>query len=201
MSLIDKYLLELGYSDNDELFEPGDKLQIRIPFVFGEKQINLCPFIVPYYSKKSYLQVELKSALTSGCSRDEVDIRMKNLMRNIKYGDPGRLGEMGWEAHYITDPTLFTAEERAKILVSAFKKFRRLILKHEWLDGIYAQPGDIIVSHPLGIKFDKGFNEESEKEGTFQRSVLSKKVFRFGEIKEDGMQYAIIGEDLDMHPI
>jgi hypothetical protein len=41
MSLIDKYLLELGYSDNDELFGSGDKLQIKVPFVFGEKQINL----------------------------------------------------------------------------------------------------------------------------------------------------------------
>lgn len=201
MSLIDKYLLELGYSDDDKLYEPGEKLQIKIPFVFESKQINICPFIVPYYSKKSYLQVELKSCLKSGITREELDTRMKNLMRNIKYGEPGRLGEMGWEAHYITDPTLFTTEERARILVSSFKKFRQLILKHEWLDGIYAQPGDIIVSHPLGIKFDKGFNEESEKEGTFQRSILSKKVFKFGEVKEDGMQYAIIGEDLDMHPI
>ena len=57
------------------------------------------------------------------------------------------------------------------------------------------------MSHPLGIKFDMGFTEESEKEGTFQRSVLSKKVFKFGEVKEDGMQYAVIGDDLDMHPI
>ena len=201
MSLIDKYLLELGYSDNDELFGSGDKLQIKVAFVFGEKQINLCPFIVPYYSKKSYLQVELKTCLLSGIPREELDRRMRNLMDNIKYGEPGRLGEMGWEAEYVTDPTLFTIEERARILVSAFKKFRKLILKHEWLDGIHAQPGDIIVSHPLGIKFDKGFNEESEKEGTFQRSILSKKVFKFGELKEDGMQYAIIGEDLDMHPI
>lgn len=201
MNLIDKYLSELGYFDNDELFEPGDKLQIKIPFVFGEKQINLCPFIIPYYSKKSYLQVELRTCIMSGCNEDTIHYKIKNLMSNIRYGEPGRVGEMGWEAEYITDPRLFTPEERAKILVSGFKKFRKLILKHEWLDGIYAQPGDIIVSHPLGIKFDMGFNEESEKEGTFQRSVLSKKVFRFGELKEDGMQYAIIGEDLDMHPI
>ena len=98
-------------------------------------------------------------------------------------------------------PQEFSATERARILVSGFKKFRKLILRGEWLEGIRTQPGDIIVSHPLGIKFDKGFNPESEQEGTFQRSVLSKKVFKFGEVKSDGMQYAIIGEDLDMHPI
>ena len=108
---------------------------------------------------------------------------------------------MGWDAEYLIDPREFSAEERARIVVSSFKKFRSLILRGEWLDGIRAQPGDIVASRPIGIKFDMGFNDESEKEGTLQRSILSKKVFKFGELKEDGMQYSIIGEDLDMHPI
>tara|TARA_B100002019_G_C21104623_1_gene515285 strand:- start:155 stop:760 length:606 start_codon:yes stop_codon:yes gene_type:complete len=201
MNLIDKYLFGLGYEDNSELIEPGQKLQIKIPFEFDNKQINICPFIVPYYTKKSYLDVELKANLTDRIPQDELDFRMKCLIKNIQFDKPGRLGEMGWEAEYITDPSLFTASERARIAVSSFKKFRKLILKGDWLDGIKSQPGDIIVSHPLGIKFDQGFTEDSEKEGTFQRSVLSKKVFKFGEVKEDGMQYAIIGDDLDMHPI
>jgi len=201
MQVIDKYLLEMGYFTDEELFEPGDKLQIKIPYIAEGKQINLCPFIVPYYSKKSYLAVGLKSLFMSGFAREDVDRKMHDLITNIKYGEPGRLGEMGWEAEYVIDPQEFSATERARILVSGFKKFRKLILKGEWLEGIRAQPGDIIVSHPLGIKFDKGFNPESEEEGTFQRSILSKKVFKFGEVKSDGMQYAIIGEDLDMHPI
>jgi len=201
MNLIDNYLSELGYNDDSELQEPGQKLQIKIPFVFGDKEINICPFIVPFFTKKSYLDVELKANLTDRLPKEQLDFRMKCLIKNIQFDKPGRIGEMGWEAEYITDPTEFTATERGRIAVSAFKKFRKLILRGEWLDGITAQPGDIIVSHPLGIKFDMGFTEESEKEGTFQRSVLSKKVFKFGEVKEDGMQYAIIGDDLDMHPI
>ena len=60
MQVIDKYLLEMGYFTDEELFEPGDKLQIKIPYIAEGKQINLCPFIVPYYSK-SYLAVGLKS--------------------------------------------------------------------------------------------------------------------------------------------
>lgn len=201
MNLIDNYLSELGYNDDSELHEPGQKLQIKIPFVFGDKEINICPFIVPFYTKKSYLDVELKANLTDRLPKNELDFRMECLIKNIQFDKPGRVGEMGWEAEYITDPTEFTATERGRIVVSSFKKFRKLILKGEWLDGITGQPGDIIVSHPLGIKFDMGFTEESEKEGTFQRSVLSKKVFKFGEVKEDGMQYAVIGDDLDMHPI
>ena len=201
MQIIDKYLSEMGYFTDEELFEPGDKLQIKIPYISGGKQINLCPFIVPYYSKKSYLAVELKNLFMSGFNREDIDRKMHDLITNSRYGEPGRLGEMGWEAEYVIDPTEFTASERSRILVSGFKKFRQLIIRGEWLEGIHAQPGDIIVSHPLGIKFDKGFNTESEKEGTHQRSILSKRVFKFGEVKSDGMQYAIIGEDLDMHPI
>ena len=43
MQVIDKYLLEMGYFTDEELFEPGDKLQIKIPYIAEGKQINLCP--------------------------------------------------------------------------------------------------------------------------------------------------------------
>lgn len=197
---IDEYLLSLGYEDKETLYEPGKKLSIKIPFDFNGKRINICPYIVPYYSKKSYIAAEYNHS--SYYDTPEVTKqKILNLIKYIKYPEPGRVGDMGWEAEYLVDPREFTAEERARIVVSSFKKFRTLILKGEWLDGIRAQPGDIVASKPIGIKFDMGFNEESEKEGTLQRSILSKKVFKFGELKEDGMQYSIIGEDLDMHPI
>jgi len=197
---IDKYLLSLGYDDKETLYEPGEKLSIKIPFDFNGKRINICPYIIPYYSKKSYIAAEYNHS--SYYDAPEVTRqKILNLIEYIKYPEPGRVGDMGWEAEYLVDPREFTTEERARIVVSSFKKFRTLILKGEWLDGIRAQPGDIVASRPIGIKFDMGFNEESEKEGTLQRSILSKKVFKFGELKEDGIQYSIIGEDLDMHPI
>lgn len=197
---IDEYLLSLGYDDKETLYEPGKKLSIKIPFDFNGKRINICPYIVPYYSKKSYIAAEYNHS--SYYDTPEITKqKILNLIKYIKYPEPGRVGDMGWEAEYLVDPREFTAEERARIVVSSFKKFRTLILKGEWLDGIRAQPGDIVASKPIGIKFDMGFNDESEKEGTLQRSILSKKVFKFGELKEDGMQYSIIGEDLDMHPI
>ena len=86
MQVIDKYLLEMGYFTDEELFEPGDKLQIKIPYIAEGKQINLCPFIVPYYSKKSYLAVGLKSLFMSGFARQDVDRKMHDLMTNIRYG-------------------------------------------------------------------------------------------------------------------
>lgn len=197
---IDEYLLSLGYEDNDILYEPGKKLSIKIPFDFNGKRIIICPYVIPYYSKKSYLAAEYNYSVYYDSPKITKN-KILNLIQNIKYPEPGRVGDVGWEAQYLVDPREFTAEERARITVSSFKKFRSFILKGEWLDGIKAQPGDIIASRPIGIKFDMGFNEESEKEGTLQRSILSKKVFKFGELKEDGMQYAFIGEDLDMHPI
>ena len=197
---IEEYLLSLGYDDKEQLYEPGKKLSIKIPFDFNGKRINICPYIIPYYSKKSYIAAEYKYSVYYDAP-EVTRQKILNLIKYIKYPEPGRVGDMGWEAEYIVDPREFTAEERARIVVSSFKKFRTLILKGEWLDGIRAQPGDIVASKPIGIKFDMGFNDKSEKEGTLQRSILSKKVFKFGELKEDGMQYSIIGEDLDMHPI
>ena len=197
---IEEYLLSLGYDDKEPLYEPGKKLSIKISFDFNGKKINICPYIVPYYSKKSYIAAEYN--YSSYYDTPEVTKqKILNLISYIKYPEPGRVGDMGWDAEYLIDPREFSAEERAGIVVSSFKKFRSLILRGEWLDGIRAQPGDIVASRPIGIKFDMGFNDESEKEGTLQRSILSKKVFKFGELKEDGMQYSIIGEDLDMHPI
>lgn len=197
---IEEYLLSLGYDDKEPLYEPGKKLSIKIPFNFNGKKINICPYIVPYYSKKSYIAAEYNYSSYYDAPKVTKQ-KILNLISYIKYPEPGRVGDMGWDAEYLIDPREFTAEERARIVVSSFKKFRSLILKGEWLDGIRAQPGDIVASRPIGIKFDMGFNDESEKEGTLQRSILSKKVFKFGELKEDGMQYSIIGEDLDMHPI
>jgi len=204
---ITDYLFDLGYKDKENVFKQNDKVSIKIPFNFNGKRINICPYIIPYLNKKSYLNVEFESFYNDSLQKKK---NILNLIKNIKYPENGRVAEMGWEAEYLIDPREFTAEERARILISSFKKFRSLILNHTWLNGtdefgnkfeISAQPGDIIVSKPIGIKFDMGFTEESEKEGTLQRSILSKKVFKFGDLKEDGMQYAIIGEDLDMHPI
>ncbi len=195
---IDSFLNNLGYDDKSEVIPPSEKIGLKILYEFGDKKIIICPYVIVYQNKKSYLNVEYEYS-TYYDHPDVTKQKIINLIDNIKYPNPGRVGDVGWEAKYLMDPTLFTKKERSYIALSSFKKFKDFL--KSGMNGQCADPGDIICSKPIGIKFDKGFNEDSEKEGTLQRSILSKKVFSFGELKEDGMQYAIYGEDQELHPI
>lgn len=195
---IDNLLTSLGYDDKNKLIPPTDKIGPKLLYEFGDKKIIINPYVIVYQNKKSYLNVEYEY---SSYYDDPETTKQKilNLIETIRYPSPGRIGDVGWDAKYLMDPTKFTKKERAYIALSSFKKFK-LFLK-TGMNGQCGDPGDIICSRPIGIKFDKGFNDESEKEGTIQRSILSKKVFSFGELKSDGMQYAIYDENLELHPI
>lgn len=192
------FLNDLGYSEDNKIIQPSDKIGLKLLYEFGNKRIVIFPYVIVYQNKLSYLNVEYEHSSYYD-DRETTKEKMLDLIKNIQYPNPGRVGEVGWDAQYLMDPTLFTKKERAYITLSCFKKFKEFLrtgMKEEC-----ANPGDIICSKPLGIKFDKGFNAESELEGTIQRSVLSKKVFSFGELKNDGLQYAVYGEDSELHPI
>ena len=59
---------------------------------------------------------------------------------------------------------------------------------------VYPQPGMILVARPVGPKIDQGFTESSLTIGSRQRSIVAKKL-GFGDLKEDGFQYARYDED------
>lgn len=195
---IDNFLTSLGYEDSSSIIPPSDKLGPTLLYQIDDKKILICPYVIVYENKKSYLNLEYEYSSYYD-DYETTKKKMINLINNIQYPNPGRVGEVGWDAKYPIDPTLFTKKERSQIAVSCFKKFKEFL--KSGMNGVCGNPGDIICSKPIGIKFDKGFNDESEQEGTLQRSILSKKVFSFGELKEDGLQYAIYGNNLELYPI
>ena len=198
---IHDYIKTLGYDDNSPIEGVHLKVGTKFGFEFDGNGIVICPYVIEYKNKLTYINLAYEN-LRPKHSPVKLMKKIENLIENIRYPEPGRIGDVGWDVKYLVDPTNFTAKQRAKIAVSSFRQMKKLLIGTEsGMAGLKGEPGDIIVSDPLGIKFDLGHTKESEQQGTIQRSVLSKKVFNFGDVKEDGMQYAIYDEDYNLQPI
>ena len=198
---IHDYIKTLGYDDNSPIEGVHLKVGTKFGFEFDGNGIVICPYVIEYKNKLTYINLAYEN-LRPKHSPVKLMKKIENLIENIRYPEPGRIGDVGWDVKYLVDPTNFTAKQRAKIAVSSFRQMKKLLIGTEsGMAGLKGEPGDIIVSDPLGIKFDLGHTKESEQQGTIQRSVLSKKVFNFGEVKEDGMQYAIYDDDYILQPI
>ena len=198
---IHDYIKTLGYDDNSPIEGVHLKVGTKFGFEFNGNGIVICPYVIEYKNKLTYINLAYEN-LRPKHSPSKLMKKIENLIENIRYPEPGRIGDVGWDVKYLVDPTNFTAKQRAKIAVSSFRQMKKLLIGTEsGMAGLKGEPGDIIVSDPLGIKFDLGHTKASEQQGTIQRSVLSKKVFNFGEVKDDGMQYAIYDEDYNLQPI
>ena len=198
---IHDYIKTLGYDDNSPIEGVHLKVGTKFGFEFNGNGIVICPYVIEYKNKLTYINLAYEN-LRPKHSPVKLMKKIENLIENIRYPEPGRIGDVGWDVKYLVDPTNFTAKQRAKIAVSSFRQMKKLLIgTTSGMAGLKGEPGDIIVSDPLGIKFDLGHTKESEQKGTIQRSVLSKKVFNFGEVKDDGMQYAIYDEDYNLQPI
>ena len=198
---IHDYIKTLGYDDNSPIEGVHLKVGTKFGFEFNGNGIVICPYVIEYKNKLTYINLAYEN-LRPKHSPSKLMKKIENLIENIKYPEPGRIGDVGWDVKYLVDPTNFTAKQRAKIAVSSFRQMKKLLIGTEsGMAGLKGEPGDIIVSDPLGIKFDLGHTKESEQQGTIQRSILSKKVFNFGDVKEDGMQYAIYDQDYNLQPL
>jgi len=198
---IHDYIKTLGYDDNSPIEGVHLKVGTKFGFEFDGNGIVICPYVIEYKNKLTYINLAYEN-LRPKHSPSKLMKKIENLIENIRYPEPGRIGDVGWDVKYLVDPTNFTAKQRAKIAVSSFRQMKKLLIGTEsGMAGLKGEPGDIIVSDPLGIKFDLGHTKESEQQGTIQRSILSKKVFNFGDVKEDGMQYAIYDQDYNLQPI
>jgi len=198
---IHDYIKTLGYDDNSPIEGVHLKVGTKFGFEFNGNGIVICPYVIEYKNKLTYINLAYEN-LRPKHSPSKLMKKIENLIENIKYPEPGRIGDVGWDVKYLVDPTNFTAKQRAKIAVSSFRQMKKLLIgTKSGMAGLKGEPGDIIVSDPLGIKFDLGHTKESEQQGTIQRSVLSKKVFNFGDVKEDGMQYAIYDQDYNLQPL
>ena len=184
--------------DSPPAVRPKGKVGHNIGFDFKGKQIVLAPYCIEYKSKHDYIRCEW-SEIKNNHSESYVRDKIIKLCDNVRIMEPGRVGDVGWDVKYLCDPTLFTPRQRAYMAIKGFGQMKKFL--YSGMMGLKARPGDVIASRPTGYKFDMGHTSESEEAGTDQRSLLSKKYFGFGDVKEDGMQYAYYDENYELQPI
>lgn len=194
---IDTILSKLGYHDNSEVFPTPEKVTVKLLYKFDSGSIIISPFAIQYPNKKSYLNVEYEYYYDE--PEEVIESKIKSLIEIIKYPSPGKVLDVGWDAEYLVDPRVFTKKERAKIAISSYKKFKYFL--KNGMPNVILEENDILVARALGIKFDKGFNQESELEGSSQRERIATKILGFGTLKDDGLQYAMYDKDLNIIPI
>lgn len=194
----DQFLISLGYNDDNEIIPPPEKTGPVLEYNINNHTIFIYPYVIVYENKKSYLNVEYEYSKYY-YSQEETENKIKSLINIIKYPGPGKVYDVGWDIRCSINPAEFSKKDRSSLAISIFKQCKKCLKTGAGF--FHPAPGDIVGSRPIGIKLDMGFNFESERKGTHQRSILSKKVFSFGEMKEDGMQYAIYGDDLKLYPI
>jgi hypothetical protein len=154
---------------------------------------------LPVYPKedKRYQKVNFK------CSDGAMAIytlkeRISTLAENIHFNEKTRLMEVGWEVKYTKQPDEFSLEERKQI----FYHFMNYTYKNleEGMVNLFPRPGDILAAKPHGPKINEGFTESSLMIGKYQRSLVTRK-FGFGELQEDGFQYARYDKNCILKPI
>lgn len=194
----DEVMANLGYSsDNSSIHLGKDK---------EKRQINYkCPdgsamaaylFIIPWFNKRSYVFDEFAYAYYY--KNPFLEDKMRIHTQHIKYEEKTRIAEVGWEVIYTQEPKDFNPETRKTIIYNIYKQIEECLK-----EGLYEykpQPGDILVSRPLGPKVDQGFTESSMQRGTQQRGLIARR-FGFGMVYPNDLQYARYNDDLVLEPL
>jgi hypothetical protein len=190
----EKLLKELGYRDRSPVYPKEDKKYQQVNFKCDDGAMAIYTFIILYQTKKSYLYLEFLDHYNS----PDVKEKIKTLAERIYFHEKGRLAEVGYEVKYTKQPNEFSLEERKKI----FYEFIRYTYEnlHDGIVKIKPRPGDILAAKPHGPKLNDGFNESSLVVGKRQRAIVARK-FGFGELYEDGFQYARYDENCELKPI
>ena len=190
----EKLLKELGYRDRSPVYPKENKRYQQVNFKCNDGAMAIYTFVILYQTKKSYLYLEFLDHYDSPYLKD----KLKALAERIHFHEKGRLAEVGYEVKYTKEPSEFSLEERKKIFYE-FMKYTYENL-HDGMVKIKPRPGDILAAKPHGPKINEGFNESSLVIGQRQRALVARK-FGFGNLQEDGFQYARYDENCDLHPI
>ena len=190
----EKLLHELGYKDRLPVYPKENKRYQQVNFKCSDGAMAIYTFIIMYQTKKSYLYLEFKDHYESPSLKD----RISTLAENIHFNEKTRLCEVGWEVKYTKQPDQFSLEERKQIFYN-FMKYTYKNLE-EGMINLTPKPGDILAAKPHGPKINEGFTESSLVLGRHQRSLVARK-FGFGELQDDGFQYARYDENCILRPI
>lgn len=190
----EKLLETLGYQDASPIYPQEEKRYQQVNFKCEDGGMAIYTFIILYQNKKSYLYLEFEDNYGSA----NLEKRIKTLAERIYFHEKTRLAEVGYEVKYTKQPKEYSLKERKKILYH-FMKYTYQNLE-EGMVKLSPEPGDILAAKPHGPKLNEGFNESSLAIGKKQRSLVAKK-FGFGELYEDGFQYARYDENCILRPI
>lgn len=189
----ERLLNELGYVDQSPVLASEEKTE-QVNFNCIDGAMAIYTFIGLYENKKSYLWEEF----LDNYEDDNLKKIMSDLAKRIRFEEKTRIAEVGYRAKYTKNPDQFSLDERKRILLH-FIRMTHKNLSRGMLN-TYPQPGMILVARPVGPKIDQGFTESSLTIGSRQRSIVAKKL-GFGDLKEDGFQYARYDEDCILRSI
>ena len=190
----ERLLKELGYKNRLPVYPKENKRYQQVNFKCSDGAMAIYTFIIMYQTKKSYLYLEFLDHYKSPSLKE----RISTLAENIHFNEKTRIAEVGWEVKYTKQPDQFSLEERKQI----FYHFMKYTYKNleEGMVNLSPRPGDILAAKPHGPKINEGFTESSLVLGRRQRSLVARK-FGFGELQEDGFQYARYDENCVLQPI
>jgi hypothetical protein len=190
----ERLLRKIGYHDQSPVVLNIEKLKKQVNYICQSGAMAIYSFIIFYPNKKSYLYLEFIDNYNS----DNLERKIRTLAKRIKYEEKSRIAEIGWEVVYSKHPKEFSLEERKAIFFQFIKSAHKNL--KEGLFGLNPKPKDVIISKPHGPKLDQGFTTTSIITGSKQRGIIAKK-FGFGNIYDDGFQYARYNDDLKIKPI
>jgi len=190
----ERLLQELGYKDRLPVYPKENKRYQQVNFKCLDGAMAIYTFIIMYQTKKSYLYLEFKDHYESLSLKE----RISTLAEIIHFNEKTRVAEVGWEVKYTKQPDEFSLEERKQI----FYHFMKYTYKNleEGMVNLSPRPGDILAAKPYGPKINEGFTESSLVLGRRQRSLVARK-FGFGDLQDDGFQYARYDENCVLKPI
>ncbi len=190
----ERLLKKLGYKDRLPVYPKEQKRYQQVNFKCSDGAMAIYTFIILYQTKKSYLYLEFEDHYNS----PDLEQRIKSLAERIHFNEKTRVAEVGYEVKYTKQPNEFSLEDRKKIFYH-FMKYTYENLEKGMVK-LSPRPGDILVAKPYGPKINEGFNESSLVIGQRQRSLVASK-FGFGQLQDDGFQYARYDENCVLRPI
>lgn len=187
----EELIKNLGYNKKLSIHEEIEKQKKRIIYQSNTGSMAIDTFILLYPNKESYIYLEFLD------HPNNVE-KIKSLAKRLFFEEDTRIAEVGWEVIYSKQPNEFDLQERTKI----FYAFLKDTFKHlqDGMIGINPNPGDVLAAKPYGPKLNEGFTESSIQIGTRQRSIITRR-FGFGELYDDGFQYARYDKNLNLRPI
>lgn len=192
---------DLGYDHHQPLYPLADFMESDGMYDCGNGcLLQITTFIKPWWNKLNYLHgqyvaftqdrpVENNEILEEliDCGAQAVDMETYS-----------NVVEVGWRVMYNKHPSEYPREGR-RVAIFEFMQRTRSHLDNGMF-GMQPFPGIVLAARPLGPKLDKGFTEESIKEGTLARLHFAQR-FGFGDMKSDGMCYCYYDDDLKRQPI